>query len=583
MRFPSSNIPFSISGSGSRATANPLFLSENDIENVEIVLNFLMSNLGQKRADIDFNSLNNLFSNPNVAKALLTSALRCFSFESPEILKGLTQKENNKVKKTKNKNLSGFLDSEGEVLNISKMSPSQIRNFIFTEVNKKYSGFVPPNERESFVKEIADTLSLPEQMLEVVMYMDLESEKILQKKCELSAIDLIKYYNYDLIYTLLAMSQEVEINVKNMSGSTIKKLIVISKVNYVFTEIQKNNGTFSLHVEPPLELISKGKWGENIAKVVTYIIRSALREKTEFELLAILQYRNRKILFPLSTHHLPLLPIHKKDDEIFEKPEIDSKIESKFYNTWKMMHGWKAIPEPEAIIVGNRVIIPDFLLKRGKTEVYVEIVGYYTHQYIQKKKNVMTLLARNNVPIIYLIDEQLRPHFIDLRNIHAVYYSKNEVPTKELLTLLEENYTDYEERVPVLLGKLDKICNKLTQNGALTLQQLETQIETYSRNELLRILQTPEAQQIFTEHGITFIKSFGLVHNQVIEDIRQFLTKHRKIEYAVLKQQFPEYGEAIVPICQYLGAQLRWKSFQDILIIAPRNLKQEKDENNTAV
>ena len=271
------------------------------------------------------------------------------------------------------------------------------------------------------------------------------------------------------------------------------------------------------------------------------------------------------------------------DFETAAETSLNSKIESKFYNTWKMMHGWKAIPEPEAIIVGNRVIIPDFLLKRGKTEVYVEIVGYYTHQYIQKKKNVMTLLARNNVPIIYLIDEQLRPHFIDLRNIHAVYYSKNEVPTKELLTLLEENYTDYEERVPVLLGKLDKICNKLTQNGALTLQQLETQIETYSRNELLRILQTPEAQQIFTEHGITFIKSFGLVHNQVIEDIRQFLTKHRKIEYAVLKQQFPEYGEAIVPICQYLGAQLRWKSFQDILIIAPRNLKQEKDENNTAV
>ena len=86
MRFPSSNIPFSISGSGSKATANPLFLGEKDIENVEIVLNFLTSNLGQKRTLIDFNSLDNLFSDSNVAKALLTSALRCFSFESPKIL-----------------------------------------------------------------------------------------------------------------------------------------------------------------------------------------------------------------------------------------------------------------------------------------------------------------------------------------------------------------------------------------------------------------------------------------------------------------------------------------------------------------
>lgn len=565
-------------GYGSKATAVPLFLNREDTSNIEVLLDFLKTNVGQKKNEIDFGSLNSLFSDASVTKALITSALRCFSFEAPSMPEGTINQLEKKQKQKRKTGLSDFLEQE-EIFDISRMSAGEIREIIFSEVNKRYPGYVPSDEREKFLADIARTLSVKPSIVEKIMYLDLESEKILQQTCDLSALELIGYYNYDLIYTLLAMSQEVEIDISDLSGGATKKLIVLSKVNYIFTEIQKQPWGYKLIIEPPLELINKGKWGENIAKVATYIIRYAVENEVNFKLRAILLYRNRKVLFQINSENLPLLPKYSKEEFIVEKPEIDSKIEARFYKDWKTMQGWQAIPEPEPIIVGNKVIIPDFKLKRGKTEVFVEIVGYYTQQYIKKKKNIMALLAKNNVPIIYLIDEQLRPQFVDIRNITAVYYSKNEVPNRDLLKLLDEKYTDYEERVPILVDKLNNICQVLEQQHVLTLQQIEEKINVYSRNELLRILETKEAQETLEKNNIAYVKNFGLVHIHAIEKIKKFVLDKKKVEFAELKKQFPEYGEAIIQICQFIGAKLKWKSFQDILILAPRKPKKQIENN----
>ena len=68
--------------------------------------------------------------------------------------------------------------------------------------------------------------------------------------------------------------------------------------------------------------------------------------------------------------------------------------------------------EPDAVVVGNRVFIPDFRVG----DLYVEVVGFWTPQYLEEKYGK---LMRSGVPILVLVDERLAvkgwdrlPHYV---------------------------------------------------------------------------------------------------------------------------------------------------------------------------
>ena len=125
--------------------------------------------------------------------------------------------------------------------------------------------------------------------------------------------------------------------------------------------------------------------------------------------------------------------------------------------TWKNKQGCKAHPEPDALIIGKNMYIQDFLLERGGKNIYVEVFGYYTSKYIQKKKSQMKELSSLNIPILYLVDQSIIINFTDLREVTLLPYTGITIPSNNLVEVLETNFSDFDERLPKFKRTMEEI------------------------------------------------------------------------------------------------------------------------------
>ncbi|MGC8661010.1 MAG: DUF790 family protein [Nitrososphaeria archaeon] len=65
---------------------------------------------------------------------------------------------------------------------------------------------------------------------------------------------------------------------------------------------------------------------------------------------------------------------------------FDSGVERKFYQDFiSMKTGWDIKREPEPLRAGSYTVIPDFLFEKGGIRVYMEIVGFWTAEYLERK------------------------------------------------------------------------------------------------------------------------------------------------------------------------------------------------------
>ena len=572
MRIALSDLEYNIKGSKSKAIFHPMYLQEEEKNKVQSLIQFLEVNLSKKRSEVDFEVLGGLFPSEKIAKSLVVSASRNYSFSSRSIEDILGLSKQTQKEKSRTGDMVSFLSSvDDNNKAIRNLTAEGIRERVFDEVNKNTKGFVPISNRKELSKQIEEKLKIPPNSLDSLLYFDLDSEKTLVKSNELDSIQLIRNFNFDTIETILCFSLDLQMKVKKLPGYLAKNLVYISKKNYVFTEITLEEGGYKITIEPPLELFTdKGGWGKNISNVATYILRNVLREKIAFYLRASVEPRNRIAAFTLQSSELPLLPSFGRDEEEEFRPEIDSKIEGQFQKTWRRFQGWKARAEPEAIIVGKRMYVPDFLLERSDKSIYLEIVGFYTMKYVQKKRRQMQELEKLGVPIIYLIDESLRDHFIDLSEIKKVFYSGTQVPNSNIIRILEANYSDFNERVSAFLKKTKEICKSMDETKSMMeIRTLQDKLEAYSSDEVEKILGLKEIIGILKTHAISFLSSYGLVKDSVIQEIEEMLNQISTIPLSELKEEFPEYKEALIPISQHLGFKVKWKSIEEIEIISP--------------
>jgi len=574
MRLAISDFEFDLRGSGSNAVFIPFYLKYEDSNRVQTFINLLEENLLKKRSNIPLDSLNGLFITEKISKALLTSLNRFYQFQTQSIEKIVgIEKKSHVTPKGDSTDIASFLKQAADVnTDICNLSGTEIRSLVFEIVNRNKDGYVKSSERDKIIKKIEKDLKIPNKTLDNLLYFDIESERTLIKKDNTEPSKIIGWYNYDAIETTLAFAQDFQIKTNKLPGYIAKNVVYISKKNYVFTEIALEGDEYVLRIIPPHEMFrDKGGWGRNISNVAMYIIRKLLKEKIDFQLQAIIMPRKRKALYSLSSKSLPILPSFREKEDDSVKPEIDSKIEDRFLKTWKNHYGWKAKPEPDAIIIGKKMYIPDFLLERGGKSIYVEIVGFYTAKYIQKKKSQMKELGSLNLSILYLVDQSIFSNFTDLQNITLLPYTGTTIPSNELTEILETNFSDFDERLPQFKRIMEEICNNLKENNSLfTLQQIQEKLQAYSTKETNKVLSEMEVKRIIQEKSIILIPSFGMVSKEIVTEVEAYLKQVKRISLELLKTKFPEYKEALISISQYIGCRIHWKSIEVVEIIAPR-------------
>jgi len=197
---------------------------------------------------------------------------------------------------------------------------------------------------------------------------------------------------------------------------------------------ETKNGMFQITVDGPLSLFKlTQRYGTSMAKMLPSIVQS---DNWEINGSVIRTGQFGKRIYKL---RLTSVQVGDKIRSATLKREsgvsFDSSVEEKFYRDFQSLEsGWKITREPTPIITGRHVFIPDFCFERSGMKVYMEIAGFWTKKYLEKK--IKKLQQLQGVDILIAADEKLACDKLKRVKGEVIFY-KGKVPIKPIIEFLK--------------------------------------------------------------------------------------------------------------------------------------------------
>ena len=297
------------------------------------------------------------------------------------------------------------------------------RKMVFEESR----GFITnQEEREKVLDKVARKLSIEPDDLEKALWADQEGNLVIKAFQTIAPEYLLRHYNLSLAQTLLFRATGMEIQIEDNYQPVFRK---IKQLGLIYS-IQ--DGKISL--EGPLSLFKlTEKYGSAFARLLPAIIasskwslRASISRKT---------FQGKRIYdFTLDHTRRSLFGTE------LEKAEtaFDSVIEKEFYQLG--FKGWVVKREPTVLKAGQYAFIPDFSLERNGTRIYVEIIGFWTPEYLKHKIQKLNDLQEKE-SMILLVNRNLACTSSEFQADNLLFYDKK-IPHLEIIKILRR----YEEK-----------------------------------------------------------------------------------------------------------------------------------------
>ncbi|HKF38466.1 MAG TPA: DUF790 family protein, partial [Ktedonobacteraceae bacterium] len=255
---------------------------------------------------------------------------------------------------------------------------------------------------------------------------------------------------------------------------------------------------------------------------------------------ATVYFLQRSYRFVIDTNLLRLLPTPSSTTFVTQSPTpsaasiFDSSIEQSFAESFHALatsdgaDGWQLEREPEPLllnpVVGETtssptfqgIFIPDFALTRGNRRIYVEILGFWTTSYRERKlAKLQHLVGRDD--LVLAIPVQAREGFTSLGTNFPIVEYDGQLSATEVLKVLRSCYDDFAERLARI--DVDSVRKHIEHAGLLSERACCELLHCYRRSELLRA-----AERVAGE-SIAFTPGVGLYHVDWLEQIRGAFVK----------------------------------------------------------
>lgn len=398
----------------------------------------------------------------------------------------------------------------------SPIPPIEIRRKLFS-----HGPVLDGEERDVIIQNVKKELGVDPIRY---IFSDLEEEKKIVRFKGISTEDLIKWYNLSLLQTLLFKAYKLTVYVSSNWKEIIRRAKWLGLMYFAY--------------ENPLRLEFLGsavlvklteKYGRNLATLIPYIV-SSKDWKIEAEI--VLGKKIKRVYkLELSNYN------NIKEIELEEK-RFDSTIEEKFYQDFlSIIKGWKIIREPEPIVVEERLFIPDFLVEKEGIRVYIEIVGFWTKEYVKEK---LEKLKKVKEPILILLNEELGKEKFQGMNV-ILYRKKIDISQvykwlKQLEDKMLKNMkVDYEISGDII--NLSDIAKKYS----VPVEVIKKNLKNFPNYVLLKNYYVSE---------------------KIMEKLKDEDFNNKKLSELIEK-----YGNFIVEALDYLGYRLQWKGISDAIVI----------------
>ena len=285
-------------------------------------------------------------------------------------------------------------------------------------------------ERKRVVEAAAAELRITTQDADQYLYADLDSELILEKFEIVPAIELLKEYNFSLTQTLLFDSTQARFTT---TGNWQNIFRAIKRLGLIY-DTEREGGMW-VKIDGPSSLFKlTRRYGTSMAKLLPTILANP---HWTFEAKVLWRYTNEICNFKLeSGKHRFLFKTPQKLEVTF-----DSSVEREFASRFdELKSKWSLKREPEPILTGKQVMIPDFSFERDGVKVYMEIVGFWTDDYLLRK---IEKLKNADANILVAVDEDLacgKIQSLEKQSQLKVVPFRKHIPLVPIIRFLEDAF-----------------------------------------------------------------------------------------------------------------------------------------------
>lgn len=402
-------------------------------------------------------------------------------------------------------------------------SPSDLRLRLFDLVNAEFAGFVPSSQRDGALTRLAATLNIDAdraQDLAHALTLDAEAEAVLSAVGPApSPDDIVGRYNRALLAAMLRQAERIVFTLAEPDGSLVRGLYALCRRFGVYCDVEAASlgSGFRLTLAGPDRVVGPpAAAGRRLAVVAMRIIDAmdVADAGVAHLILHDRPYRltlDRKLLAVTGLRGAPAIHELGQEDDGEQgdllSDAFDSEVEARLAREFSSLRrqrrarGWKLVREPAPVMAGSRVLIPDFALLRGGLRVFVEVVGFWTPGYIDKKRRALDMLD-SETPLVLAIAEASLPAFRGLPFPVVPYRAS--VPVNALLDIAESTYGDFAGRTEGAAARLEAACAAAT-GGWLSEAELTGALGCVTPGEVARVLSvSPEPT------GWTYLAGAGL-------------------------------------------------------------------------
>ncbi len=277
--------------------------------------------------------------------------------------------------------------------------PKEARKILFTEAQRARLQSLQSRtyDRDPIVAAVASKLGVSPPALLASLFADLPAERLVALPSPLpDPGDLALRANLALAQGFLQRASRITLELEGNARAVVRQ--ILHRRLLCTVRPRSRPRTASLEISGPYSLFKRTLlYGRAIASVV-----SALHASHHFRLSAETILRERELIVTLRSGD-PIFP----DAGAYK--QYDSRLEERFACEFRRAaRDWDLLREPEPLQAGDHMIFPDFAIQHRrdpKRRVLLEIVGFWTPQYLRRKLEHLREAGASN--LILCIDDKL--------------------------------------------------------------------------------------------------------------------------------------------------------------------------------
>ncbi|NJD76455.1 MAG: DUF790 family protein [Candidatus Methanoperedens sp.] len=404
----------------------------------------------------------------------------------------------------------------------SPIEPTDARRTVFEECKGAVSDI---KERKVVIDRAARKLSVNPAELEKALWADQEENLMIKEFQAVTSENLLRQYNLSLTQTLLFKATGMEFQIEDNYQQVFRK---IKQLGLMYS-IELNK----IYLDGPVSLFKlTERYGTALAKLLPIIMKcsrwslksSILKKTMQGKRIYDFALDDTRRIFSVET--------------VSDSGTFDSAIEKDF-STFGF-NGWSVRREPAVLQAGQYAFIPDFSLEKNGSRIYVEIIGFWTPEYLKNKiLKINQLKEKENM--ILLVDKNLACSGSEFKTENLIFYNRK-IPYLEILKVLRKyeekqltteveklkyieipleegvvNLCETAEKYSVSMDALKAVNKQNNRDGYLLVgdQLVNNQTLKAVQNELVGVKKHSEALEILRKYGIKSQQIFDVLGYKV--------------------------------------------------------------------